>query len=160
MLKFANGHPLILGKGAFNDVAGLEIAHADVELVPGLGGAGGVRVLDQMRDVIQQQQHAAFEFFRQNSLHRAFVRPGAGVVAALPAPQVNGMVVAPISRGVNSARGASNAPSRLLAALNILQRLIQWAPDDRLICGRNRSLIPLSHGFAAHYRTGAAGRAA
>ena len=45
VLKLANGHPLILGKGAIKDAAGLEIAQADVELVPGLGGAGGVRVL-------------------------------------------------------------------------------------------------------------------
>ena len=53
VLKLADGHPLILGKGAIKDAAGLEVAHADVQLVPGLGGAGGVKVLEVMRHVVQ-----------------------------------------------------------------------------------------------------------
>src|ERR1019366_3520008 len=108
VLKFANGHPLILGEGALADIAGLEVAQADVQLVPGLGGAGGMGILDQMRDVIQQKQHPTFKFSRQYSWHRALVRPGAGVVAARRVPQINGLLVPPATPSVNCGGGAGN----------------------------------------------------
>jgi hypothetical protein len=54
----------------------------------------------------------------------------------------------------------ANARAGLIAALNSLQRPIHKTAVDSLIFSGNRSLIPLSHGFVAHYRTGAASRAA
>jgi hypothetical protein len=40
-----------------------------VEFVPGLGGAAGVQILDDMGSAIQQQNHLAFELGWQNCFH-------------------------------------------------------------------------------------------
>src|SRR5208283_1944962 len=58
---------------------GGEVAQPGVEPVPGLGGAAGVKVLDDVRGTVQDQDHLALEFGWQNRLHAiVIVREGWG----------------------------------------------------------------------------------
>jgi hypothetical protein len=45
------------------------VAQAGVKFVPGLGGAAGVQILDDMWGAIQQQNHLALELGWQNRFH-------------------------------------------------------------------------------------------
>jgi hypothetical protein len=54
-----------------------------VEFVPGLGGAAGVQILDDMGSAIQQQNHLAFELGWQNRLHIFVPRKCRDVLAAM-----------------------------------------------------------------------------
>jgi hypothetical protein len=45
------------------------VAQAGVESVPGLGGAAGMHILDDMGAPVQNQNHLALELEWQNCLH-------------------------------------------------------------------------------------------
>jgi hypothetical protein len=53
-----------------------------VEFVPGLGGAAGVHILDDMGGAFQQQNHLAFELGWQNRLHIVVPRKCRDILAA------------------------------------------------------------------------------
>ena len=48
------------------------MAQAGVKFVPGLGGAAGMQILDDMWSAVQHQDHHAFELEWQNRLHNNF----------------------------------------------------------------------------------------
>src|SRR5208282_5126420 len=103
-------HALVLGKDAVNDAAGLELAQARVQFVPGLGRAAGVELLDDMRDAVQHQHHHAFELGWQNRLHCDLRRPGRNPRAATG---VSGtQLLTRTLRGVNPTKtlGSPSAP--------------------------------------------------
>jgi len=53
-----------------------------VEFVPGLGGAAGVQILDDMGSAIQQQNHLAFELGWQNCFHSVVSRKCGDILAS------------------------------------------------------------------------------
>jgi len=86
---FQRGHgdALVFGENAVNEAACREMAQAGVESVPGLRGAAGVHILDDMGGTVQHQNHLAFELGWQNRLHIVVPRKCRDILAATKATE-------------------------------------------------------------------------